>query len=100
MVLDDRYTQTYPTFNCSPHGRDTYYGRHFDYGAVTGQMYTITVPPLGHVGAEANGRFDWPIRTRPSPSACASRENQHARRRGRGLLLFVRGSIRTRGEAN
>lgn len=58
MVLDDEYTQTYITFNGSPHGRDTYYGRHFFYRAITGQMYTITVPPLGSVGAEAHGDFD------------------------------------------
>jgi hypothetical protein len=58
MVLDDHYAQTYITFNGSPHGRDTYYGRHFYYRAVTGQMYTITVPPLGSVGAEAHGEFD------------------------------------------
>jgi hypothetical protein len=57
MVLDDHYTQTYITFNGSPHGRDTYYGRHFYYRAITGQMYTITVPPLGNVGAEAHGGF-------------------------------------------
>jgi hypothetical protein len=58
MVLDEEYTQTYITFNGSPHGRDTYYGRHFFYRAITGQMYTITVPPLGSVGAEAHGNFD------------------------------------------
>jgi hypothetical protein len=58
MVLDDHYTQTYITFAGSTHGRDTYYGRHFFYRAMNGQMYTITVPPLGHVGAETHGRFD------------------------------------------
>ena len=33
------------------------YGRHFYYRGINGQMYTITVPPLGHVGAEAHGAF-------------------------------------------
>ena len=57
LVLDEDYTQTYITFAGSTHGRDTYYGRHFFYRAVNGQMYTITVPPLGNVGAEAYGTF-------------------------------------------
>jgi hypothetical protein len=58
MLLDDDYIQTYITFNGSPHGRDTYYGRHFFYRAASGQMYTITVPPLGRIGAEAHGQFE------------------------------------------
>ncbi len=70
MVLDNRYT--YMTFNGSAHGRDTYYGRHFYNGAVTGQMYTITIPPLGHVGAEATGSLTPPpIRTATVAKACA-----------------------------
>ena len=58
MVLDDDYTQTYITFAGNTHGRDTYYGRHFFYRAINEQMYTITVPPLGRVGAEAHGQFN------------------------------------------
>jgi hypothetical protein len=58
MLLDDEYIQTYITFNGSPHGRDTYYGRHFFYRAAAGQMYTITVPPLGSIGAEPHGEFE------------------------------------------
>jgi hypothetical protein len=58
MTLDDGYIQTYITFSGSEHGRDTYYGRHFYYRALTGQLYTITVPPLGHLGAEAHGPFN------------------------------------------
>ncbi len=57
MLLDDPYVQRYITFNGSPHGRDTYYGRHFFYRAANGQMYTITVPPLGRIGADAHGAF-------------------------------------------
>lgn len=58
MLLDDEYIEKYITFRGSPHGKDTYYGRHFFYRSVTGQMHVITVPPLGRVGAEAHGRFD------------------------------------------
>lgn len=58
MLLDDHYVERYITFSGSPHGRDTYYGRHFFYRAVTGQIHVITVPPLARVGAEAHGEFD------------------------------------------
>ena len=58
VVLDDDYTQTYITFRDSPHGKDTYYGRHFLYRSRSGAMYTITVPPLGHVGALPTDDFD------------------------------------------
>jgi hypothetical protein len=40
------------------HGRDTYYGRHFFYRAQGGQIYVVTVPPLGRVGAERHGELD------------------------------------------
>ena len=58
VVLDDAYTQTYITFRDSPHGKDTYYGRHFLYRSRTGAMYTITVPPLGRLGALPTDDFD------------------------------------------
>jgi hypothetical protein len=58
MLLDDAYVERYVTFRGSPHGKDTYYGRHFFYRAATGQVHVITVPPLGHLGAEAHGPFD------------------------------------------
>jgi hypothetical protein len=57
MLLDDEYIERYVTFRGSPHGKDTYYGRHFFYRAGGGQMYVITVPPLGRLGAEAHGTF-------------------------------------------
>ena len=47
MKLDDNYIERYITFRGSPHGKDTYYGRHFFYRALNGQLYTLTVPPLG-----------------------------------------------------
>ena len=40
-------SQRYITFTGSPHGADTYYGRHFFYRARNGSIFTITVPPLG-----------------------------------------------------
>jgi len=69
MVLDDRYTQTYMTFNGMPPRPRHLLRPGLYYGALTGQMHTITVPPLGHVGAAATGGLIPPIRTRPSQSA-------------------------------
>jgi hypothetical protein len=57
MLLDNIYTERYITFRGSPHGKDTYYGRHFFYRAGGGQMYVMTVPPLGALGAETHGGF-------------------------------------------
>ena len=57
MIFDNLYIQTYITFSGSSHGADTCYGRHFYYRAKTGQMYTITVPPIGHPGAEVEATF-------------------------------------------
>jgi hypothetical protein len=54
MTLDDEYVERYITFRGSPHGKDTYYGRHFFYRALDGQLYTLTVPPLGRVGVQAH----------------------------------------------
>ncbi len=59
MLLDEEYVERYITFKgAAEHGRDTYYGRHFFYRAVGGQIYVMTVPPLGHVGAERHGPLD------------------------------------------
>jgi hypothetical protein len=58
MLLDDEYLERYITFRgASAHGRDTYYGRHFFYRGAAGQMFTITVPPLGRIGAFAHEPF-------------------------------------------
>jgi hypothetical protein len=59
MKLDDAYVQRYITFRGSPHGKDTYYGRHFFYRALSGQLYTLTVPPLGRVGVQAHETLDF-----------------------------------------
>jgi hypothetical protein len=58
MRLDDDYVERYITFRGSPHGKDTYYGRHFFYRALSGQLHTLTVPPLGRVGIQAHETLD------------------------------------------
>ncbi len=57
MVLTDDYVTRYITFKGSPHGADTYYGRHFFYRARNGSIFTITVPPLGRPGATPSDPF-------------------------------------------
>jgi hypothetical protein len=57
IILNNEYVERYITFRDSPHGKDTYYGRHFLYRSRSGAMYTITVPPLGRVGALAIDDF-------------------------------------------
>lgn len=58
MVPSEDYVQRYITFRGSPHGADTYYGRHFFYRARNGSIFTITVPPLGRLGASPIDRFE------------------------------------------
>lgn len=58
MSLDDDYIERYITFRGSPHGKDTYYSRHFFYRALNGQLYTLTVPPLGRMGIQAHETLD------------------------------------------
>jgi hypothetical protein len=57
MTLPDHYVQRYITFRGSPHGADTYYGRHFFYRAASGSIFTITIPPLGNFGASPHDPF-------------------------------------------
>lgn len=57
LVLDDEYVRRHVTHTTSTHGDETYYGRHFFYRSRTGAMYTITVPPLGSVGAQPEAPF-------------------------------------------
>lgn len=57
MVLTDDYVKRYITFKGSPHGTDTYYGRHFFYRARNGSIFTLTVPPLGRLGATPSDPF-------------------------------------------
>lgn len=52
------YVQRYITSRGSSHGVDTYYGRHFFYRSQSGTIFTITVPPLGRLGASPDDRFD------------------------------------------
>ena len=59
MKLDDECVERYITFRGSPHGKDTYYGRHFFYRALGGQLYTLTVPPLGRIGVQAHETLDF-----------------------------------------
>lgn len=57
MVPTDDYVTRYITFKGSPHGSDTYYGRHFFYRARNGSIFTLTVPPLGRLGATPTDDF-------------------------------------------
>jgi hypothetical protein len=57
MVLTEDYVERYITFRGSPHGADTYYGRHFFYRARNGSIFTMTVPPLGRIGATSTDAF-------------------------------------------
>jgi hypothetical protein len=59
MKLDDDYVDRYITFRDSQHGKDTYYGRHFFYRALNGELYTLTVPPLGRLGVQAHETLDF-----------------------------------------
>jgi len=47
MAPDHEYLEQYITFRGSPHGAETYYGRHFFYRSSDRRVYVITVPPLG-----------------------------------------------------
>ena len=58
MAPNEDYVQRYITFRGSPHGADTYYGRHFFYRARNGSVFTITVPPLGRLDAEPGDDFE------------------------------------------
>jgi hypothetical protein len=58
MVPDEDYIERYITFRGSPHGSETYYGRHFFYRSRDRQMHTLTVPPLGRRDAQPNDPFD------------------------------------------
>jgi hypothetical protein len=58
MTLPDEYVQRHITFRGSPHGADTYYGRHFYYRARNGSIFTITIPPLGKLGASPHDPFN------------------------------------------
>lgn len=58
MVLTEDYIGRYITHRDSTaHGADTYYGRHFFYRAHNGCIFTVTVPPLGRVGAIPTDAF-------------------------------------------
>lgn len=57
MSPSDDYIQRYITFRDSPHGSETYYGRHFFYRGRNGSGFTITVPPLGRLGASPGDEF-------------------------------------------
>jgi hypothetical protein len=57
MVLTDDYVTRYITFRRSPHGADTYYGRHFFYRAADGSIFTVTIPPLGRLDATPSDPF-------------------------------------------
>jgi hypothetical protein len=57
MAPDRHYVERYITFRGSPHGSETYYGRHFFYRSRDRRVYVITVPPLGRLGALPNEPF-------------------------------------------
>lgn len=58
MAPDADYVERYITFRDSPHGSETYYGRHFFYRSAARRVYVITVPPLGRFGALPCEPFD------------------------------------------
>lgn len=58
MAPDAEYVERYITFRGSPHGAETYYGRHFFYRTAARRIYVITVPPLGRVDALPHEPFD------------------------------------------
>ena len=58
MAPDDKYVERYITFRGSPHGAETYYGRHFFYRSSARRIYVITVPPLGRIDALPHEHFD------------------------------------------
>ena len=58
MTPDDDYVERYITFRGSPHGAETYYGRHFFYRSAARRIYVITVPPLGRLDALPHESFD------------------------------------------
>lgn len=58
MAPDHEYVERYITFRGSPHGSETYYGRHFFYRSADRRMYVLTVPPLGRLDGLPHERFD------------------------------------------
>lgn len=58
MAPDRDYVERYITFRGSPHGSETYYGRHFFYRSRDRRIYVITVPPLGRDNALPHEPFD------------------------------------------
>jgi hypothetical protein len=58
MVPDHDYVERYITFRGSPHGSETYYGRHFFYRSRDRGMHTLTIPPLGRRDAQPHDPFD------------------------------------------
>lgn len=58
MAPDHDYVERYVTFRGSPHGSETYYGRHFFYRSRDRRMYVITVPPLGRRDALPHEPFN------------------------------------------
>jgi hypothetical protein len=57
MAPDHDYVERYITFRGSPHGSETYYGRHFFYRSCDRRIYVITVPPLGRPDAVPHEPF-------------------------------------------
>jgi hypothetical protein len=58
MAPDADYVERYVTFRGSPHGSETYYGRHFFYRSAARRVYVITVPPLGRIDALPHEPFE------------------------------------------
>jgi hypothetical protein len=58
MLPTEKYIEQYITFRGSPHGSETYYGRHAFYRSQDNRLHVITVPPLGRIGATPHGWFD------------------------------------------
>jgi len=57
MAPDHDYVEHYITFRGSPHGAETYYGRHFFYRSLDRRVYVLTVPPLGRLGGLPHDPF-------------------------------------------
>lgn len=59
MLPTDDYIERYiKSRGGRQYGSETYYGRHFFYRSRDEMVYTLTVPPLGRLGAQPTDRFD------------------------------------------
>jgi hypothetical protein len=58
MIPHHDYVERYITFRGSPHGSETYYGKHVFYRSRDRRIHVLTVPPLGRGDAQPHDEFD------------------------------------------